>query len=206
MKRHNNIEQRSDEWHQIRKGKVTGTTLKAIMSSRASTREDALYEIVAERLTIGVDNGEENAMDRGTRLEPDAISTFEFNTGLKVERTGFAENDDNSFIGYSPDGLIMGREDEDIEVKCPGGKNYVKMWLTNEVPEDYHWQMVQAFIVNPKLQKRYFVGYNPDIPVHPMHIIEVTREAIRPSIANATEAQTEFLGKVDEILKKLIKL
>lgn len=203
MKRHNNIKQGTDEWHHIRKGKITGTTLKAIMGT-PKARKDAFYEIIAERLTVGNPDSEyENPMDRGTRLEPEAISTFEFETGLQVDRTGFCEDDTNPFISNSPDGLIG--ESEAVEVKCMGGKNHVKMWLTNEVPDEYQWQVVQYFVVNPKLEKLYFVGYNPDIPAHPLHIIEETREGNSVNIAIAKSAQEEFINEVDEVLKTIIK-
>lgn len=208
MKKHNDIIQGTPEWFQKRKGVITGTTLKGIMGT-PKARQDAIYEMVAERLTVGVEDNDnyESPMDRGTRLEPDAIAQFEIETGKTVERTGFVEHDDNSLIGYSPDGLILDTDDtEDVEVKCPGGKNYVKMWLTNQIPEEYLWQVVQAFVVNPKLQKRFFVGYNPDISIHPIHIIESTREEIADHIERAKVAQDTFLGEVDEILKTLIKL
>lgn len=204
MKKHN-IEQKTDEWHHLRKGKITGTTLKAIMGT-PKARQDAIYEIIAERLTVGVESeGDyENPMDRGSRLEPDAIAMFELETGKEVERVGFAEDDTNPFIANSPDGLIG--EDEAVEAKCMGGKNHVKMWLTNKVPDEYEWQVVQYFVVNEKLQKLYFVGYNPDIPVHPLHIIEVTREEATENIQKAKIAQEEFLGEVNEILKTIIEL
>jgi putative phage-type endonuclease len=206
MKKFNNIVQGTPEWHQKRKGVITGTTLKDIMGT-TKKREDAIYEMVAERLTVGVDGGDyESPMDRGTRLEPDALAEFALQTGKTIEITGFVEKDDNALIGYSPDALIEGTDEEDVEVKCPGGKNYVKMWLTDKVPEEYSWQVVQAFIVNPKLQKRYFVGYNPDISIHPIHIIEVTREESLEAIKEAEEAQTLFLEEVDTILKTLIEL
>lgn len=201
MKKHN-IEQGSPEWHHIRKGKITGTTLKSIMGT-PKARQDALYEIIAERLTIGVDDEYENAMDRGLRLEPDAISLFELETGLQVERTGFVQDDTNPQIANSPDGLIG--ETEAVEAKCLGGKNHVKMWLTNEVPDDYQWQVVQYFIVNPNLKTLYFIGYNPDIPVHPLHIITVNRETITEKIEKAKVGQEAFLSEVEDILKDLIK-
>lgn len=203
MRKHNDIEQGTEAWHHIRKGKITGTTLKAIMGT-PKARKDAVYEIIAERLTVGVDMDYENPMDRGTRLEPEAISAFEFETGKTVERTGFCEHDENSLIAYSPDGIIS--DEEDVEVKCMGGKNHVKMWLTNEVPDDYFWQVVQAFVVNPKLQKRNFVGYNPDIPTHPLHIIEVKRYEVEGEIELARERQDEFLGEVEAELSKIITL
>jgi hypothetical protein len=167
-------------------------------------RQEAIYEIIAERLTLGVDLEYENPMERGTRLEPEAISAFEFETGKSVERTGFCESDDNSSIAYSPDGIISDKED--VEVKCMGGKNHVKMWLTNEVPDEYYWQLVQAFVVNPKLQKRYFVGYNPDLPAHPLHIIKVKRSDVLGAIVLAEQKQNEFLNQVESELSKIITL
>lgn len=96
--------------------------------------------------------------------------------------------------------------DEAVEIKAMGGKNHVKMWLTNKVPDEYEWQVVQYFVVNENLKKLYFVGYNPDIPVHPLHIIEVKREDIALDIENARKSQEAFLQEVDSILQTIIKL
>lgn len=203
MKRYNEIEQGTDQWNHLRKGKITGTTLKDIMGT-PKARQGAIYEIIAERLTVGVEGEYENAMDRGLRLEADAIAEFELETGKQVERTGFCESDEESSISNSPDGLIG--EDEAIEVKCMGGKNHVKMWLTNEIPDEYEWQSIQYFIVNEKLKKLYFVGYNPDIPTHPLHIIELNREEVEDKITEAKLKQEAFLLEVNAILEKIIKL
>ena len=204
MKKHD-ISQKTDKWFHIRKGKITGTQLKNIMGT-PRTRQEALYEVLAERLTVGVESeGDyENAMERGNRLEPDAISAFEFETGKSVERVGFVEDDDNPLIANSPDGLIG--ETEAVEVKCLGGKNHIKMWLTNKVLDEYWWQVIQYFIVNKKLQTLYFVGYNPNIPIHPLHIIEVKRKEIEVEIKEAREEQEKFLKEVDILLAKIIKL
>lgn len=168
-----------------------------------NAREGAFYELIAERLSVGIGD-DENPMDRGIRLEPDAIAMFEIEAGKNVERTGFCQNEENLNMAYSPDGIIG--ETEDVEIKCMGGKNHVKMWLKNEIPDEYWWQVVQAFVVNPKLEKRYFVGYNPDIPVHPIHIIEVKRADVEEDIKKAEELQKEFLEEVENKLKEIIKI
>ena len=203
MKNHNNIQQRSPEWHQIRKGKVSGTVLKSIMGT-PKARQDAIYELVAERLTVGVDDEYENAMDRGNRLEDAAIAMFELESGFSVDKTGISESDENSMIINSPDGLIG--DNMAIEVKCMGGKNHVKMWLTNKVPDEYEWQVVQYFIVNEKLEKLFFVGYNPDIPSHELHVIEVRREEILQKIFDAKKSQEIVLQEVNAILSTIIKI
>lgn len=200
--------QKSPEWQQVRKGVVTGTTLKQIMGG-AKAYDSAFYEIVSERLTVGLDEEEyESDIDRGNRLEPEAIAEFELETGLVVEKIGFAESDSSKFVGQSPDGLIG--ETEAIEVKCPAGKNHVRIWFTDQVPEvsgcDYKDQVVMYFVVNDKLQKLYFVSYNPKIPVHPLHIIEVTRESIAEDIEIAKQKVTEFLEKVEAKMSEIITL
>lgn len=201
MKKHN-LEQRTDAWHHLRKGKITGTTLKAILGT-PKARQEAIYELIGERLTIGVED-EENAMERGNRLEPEAIAFFELETGKKVERIGFCEDDNNPMICNSPDGLIG--ETEAIEVKCMGGKNHIKFFLNNEIPDEYFWQVVQYFVVNEKLEKLYFVGYNPDIPLKKMHIVEVERKNIKDKVDEARQAQEIFLQEVNDILKTIITL
>lgn len=196
------VSQKTDAWHHLRKGKITGTTLKALMGT-PKARQDAVYELIGERLTVGVDD-EENAMERGNRLEPEAIAMFELESGKKVERVGFCEDETDPMICNSPDGLIG--ETEAIEVKCMGAKNHVKLWLKNEIPDEYFWQVIQYFIVNEKLEKLYFVGYNPDIPLKKMHIIEVKREDIAPDIATARIAQEACLQEVNSFLNSVIKL
>jgi putative phage-type endonuclease len=204
MKKYN-MQQGSIEWSHVRKGKITGTTLKAIMGT-PKARQEAIYEIIAERLSVGVSTDYENPMDRGTRLEPEAITVFEFETGIKTELIGFAEHDDNTHIGNSPDRMVKDDDTLAVEVKCPLGKNYVKLWLTNEVPDEYEHQVIQYFAVNEQLQKLYFVGYNPDIKIHPLHIIEVTRESLGDKVQIALEKQTDFLLEVDAILRTIVTL
>ena len=202
MKKHK-VSQKSDEWHFLRKGKITGTILKGLMGTKLA-KENAIYDFIAQKLTKGLPDEDENPMDRGNRLEPEAIAQFEFETGKRVERVGFCEDDDESQIANSPDGLIG--QFEAIEVKCMGGKNHIKLWLTNEIPDDYFWQVVQYFVVNKKLKKLYFVGYNPDIPLHPLHIIEVPRSKLKNEIEEAEIVQKAFLAEVKDKLQNIIKL
>lgn len=202
------LEQRSPEWEQLRKTHLTGTMVKSIMGT-ANSRQDAFYEAIANRLTTGVesDGGYENPMDRGIRLEPDAVAAFEFQTGKSIESVGFCKSDENDAIAQSPDGYVKETNDtEAVEIKCMGGKNHVKLWLENQVPKEYIWQVVQYFVVNPGLQKLYFVGYNPQIPVHPIHVIEVSRESIARKIEESKVEQEKFISEVNALLSTIITL
>jgi len=202
MKKHD-IQQRSDEWFHLRKGKITGTGLKAIMGTKYA-KENYFYQLLGERLTVGIDDEFENPMERGNRLEPDGIAAFELETGKKVESIGLLEDQDNPSIANSPDGLIG--DDEAIELKCLGGKNHVKLWFEDAVLDDHYWQVIQYFVVNPKLKTLYYVGYNPDIPVHPLHIVVVKRGDVQERIDEARESQEAFIAEVEDKLKEIIKL
>ncbi len=201
MKKHT-MAQQSPEWLHIKKGKISGTQLKGIMGT-ARARQEAIYDIIGERLKVGVDDVYEHPIDRGNRLEPFAIAAYEMETGNAVQRIGFAEHEEEQYMGNSPDGIIG--DEGAIEVKCPEHKNYVKIWLTNEIPDDYIWQVVQYFVVNEKLQWLDFVAYNPDIPVHSMHIIHVTREELADQIKDADAKEREFLGEINGILSNIIE-
>lgn len=201
-----NVEQKTDEWKLLRKGKVTGTDLKRIVGT-PTTRESCFYDILAERLAVGADL-EESAMDRGNRLEIEAIEAFEKETGKLVEVVGLTESTSNSFIASSPDGLIKnkGKYTEAVEIKCLSDGNHVKGWLKNEIPKEYYPQSIQYFVVNPDLEKLYFVFYNPRITVKSLHIIELDRLNADDDIAEYEHAQNEFLREVDEALEKIIEV
>ena len=202
-----NLEQRTPEWLQARRGKVTGTGLKKILG-RPQTRTDYFYEVLAERLTSeGLEEGE-NAMQRGVRLEPEALEAFEKKTKKSVEIAGLCVDDKNEWIANSPDGLIKvkGKYREAAEIKCLSSANHLKIWLTNEIPEDHKPQAIQYFILNKDLELLYFASYDPRMTMHPLHIIKLKREDIEEEIASAKEAEEKFINEVNAKFDEIVKL
>lgn len=201
------IDQKTPEWLELRKGKVTGTGLKKIVGG-VKTQESYFYEMLAERLTVsdGFDN--ESALDRGVRLEDEAREKFEKKSKVIVETVGFLQSDDDANIGCSPDGLIRkGKKyTEAVEIKCLSSGNHVRAWLTNSVPDEHMPQVVQAFIVNKDLQVMHVVFYDPRIKIHPLHIINIERKQITELVKEYTLAELAFLTKIDVAMAKIIKL
>ena len=197
-------EQRSDEWHEERQGKITGTALKALTGTQKA-RDTLFYEILAERLSIEA-NSTEKPLDRGIRLEDEAITQFEIKTGKIVEKVGICYRKDNERIANSPDGLISknGKYTEAPEVKCPDSKNHLKIWLENKVPEEYIPQTRQYFIVNDELETLYFISYDPRITIHPLHIIEIHRIDIAEEIEDLKQRQIDFLDEVNKKVEELL--
>lgn len=170
-------------------------------------KDNYLYEILAERLSVD-DGMEESALERGERLESEAIERFERETGKIVDIIGFIESDDNEFMGCSPDGLIenKGKYTEAVEVKCLSSANHLRTIIENEVPKDYYPQIIQSFIVNSDLEKMYFVLYDPRVTVHPLHIIEVTREQVKENIEEFRKLEFEFVETINSKIGEIIKV
>lgn len=204
MKIHN-IEQRTDAWHELRQGRITGTVLASILWT-PKAKEKAFYEVLAQRLSTEASQ-DENPMVRWARLEDEAIEAYEKVHHAGVEKIGFTERDDNKFIASSPDWLIRNEEGIftwAIEIKCLSSANHIRAFLTQAIPEEYEEQMLQYFVVNDELEYLDFVFYDPRISIKPVHFIRIIRDEIEGLIQDAYRKQVEFLQSIDEALLKLL--
>lgn len=102
---HDNIEQGTEEWLELRKNKVTGSMALPFLK----TKNPKYYEFPKDYGFTG-----NKYTRRGHRLEPEAIELYEQIRGVKVKHTGFVTNDLYPGAGYSPDGYL---DDRTIEVK-----------------------------------------------------------------------------------------
>lgn len=195
------MEQRSESWHEIRAGKITGTKLDAL--STDAKRKTLFLEMLAERLSNDPTD-DENPLMRGIRLEDEARLSYERITGRKVEQIGFAEKEGEN-IGDSPDGVIKDGEKimRVLEVKCPMSKTHVNTLITKEVPKEYFWQVVHKFTVYDDIEAVDFVSYDPRISLKPFILITVNREDVADDIKLAQDRQKAF---IDEINQKLIEI
>ncbi len=164
-----------DEWLEARRGKITGTRLKDLVNKRGGGLKIGVYEIIAERIAIPASG--ENVMDRGKRLEDEAIEKLSERIGLtfNTDRVIWHRDDDEN-IAISPDGFVAGENVEiAVEAKCLSSANHIKAWVEKQIPDEYEFQALQYFIVCDTLQTLYFAFYDPRMPVD-LHWIEVQRD------------------------------
>lgn len=130
----------------------------AELRSRAP-KKIGFYELIAEKLGLPPDT-DENQMERGTRLEKDAIARFSEETGIEVDTSLliWAREDDEN-IAVSPDGVIG--ETEAVEAKCLSSANHIKAFIERRIPDDYVLQALQYFVVNDQLEKLHFIFFDP---------------------------------------------
>ena len=187
-------------WLDARRGKITGTRLKDLIIKRGNKKKMGFYELIAEKVALPAT--QENAMDRGKRLEEYAIERFEKETKKKVDSSLVIwEREDNSDIAISPDGFIG--KTEAVEVKCLSSARHIEAWLTKEIPSEYEEQILQYFIVNDKLQKLYFVFYDNRCPID-FFYYTIKRKEIQEKIIKYAKLEKYILKEIDEITKKIL--
>ena len=110
------MEQRSPEWLEARKKRITASIAGAILGhSPSMTRNDAMRSMVRDALGADQEFTGNVATQWGEGNEAGAVRSFEMITGIKADPCGFFTFKD--WLGASPDGLTP--EGEPLEVKCP---------------------------------------------------------------------------------------
>lgn len=147
------IEQRSDEWYDQRRGMVTasaiGTLLTPTLRVAANDTSRALTHALAAERILGwtEDTHVSRDMLRGIEHEPYAVDAYQQQTGSVVESCGFMVLEGDGWkIGYSPDGLVG--DDGLIEVKCPRAKTHLRYVLADKVPDHYMAQCQAGLLVS----------------------------------------------------------
>lgn len=110
------MEQRSEEWFEQRKGRITGSRVGAILGlSPWQKPADVLRAMVREYHGAESEFTGNPATDHGTNNEQRALLAFMRETGLSVEQCGFFPY--GELMGASPDGLTS--DGGVLELKAP---------------------------------------------------------------------------------------
>lgn len=199
-------QQKSKEWLEARKGKITGSTLKDVLTKRGNGRKLGFYQLIADRLAI--EPGDENPMERGERLEQEAADAFAKQANVKLHQDGMWISDDNPNMAVSPDRVLLS-EDESmtryaaVEIKCPSSARHIQTVIENDVPNEYVDQVVQYFVVNDDLESLYFVSYDPRVPSHPLHVVTVERETVAGMVDDYKKMEAELIAEVEAAVERL---
>jgi putative phage-type endonuclease len=113
------MEQRTPEWFEARKGRITASSVGAILgNSPNATRADVMRRMVREWHGAESEFTGNIATEYGQNNEAGALAEYQMDTGNTVKSVGFVTRED--WAGASPDGLIG--SDGLLEIKCPFGK------------------------------------------------------------------------------------
>lgn len=128
------IKQRTYEWYNLRKERLTASDLYDAVKEGAS-----FLQLAKKKANVIVDNTNYNmipALKWGTMFEPMASRCYsQTNNDIVLHDFGLICDDNNEHFGASPDGIndlgVM------IEIKCPYSRNIVD----NYIPDKYKMQI-----------------------------------------------------------------
>lgn len=187
------------DWLDARRGRVTGTRAGNFGLKRGGGYKKGFYEVIAERVAVPRDD--ENVMDRGKRIEEEAVERFAKETGKKVQYDKvLCVREDDPNIAFSPDALIG--KTESIEVKCLNSPSHIEAYLTKKVPSEYEEQYIQPFVVNDSLKTLYFVFYDPSMPKD-FFFFEIHRKDVKDKIEEQLGIQRQLLAEIAAIEAQL---
>jgi putative phage-type endonuclease len=201
------IEQGTNEWHQMRLGKVTASKIADVMATiktgEAAVRINYRAQLVAERLTGSpTESFSNSAMAWGTEHEPMAREAYERKTGYIVEQVAFVDHPIIPMTGASPDGLID--DDGLLECKCPNTATHIDTLLAGKAPAKYILQMQWQMACTGR-KWCDFVSFDPRLPEDlQLAIYRVERDDAL--IAEYEYKVREFLQSVDDTINKLEEL
>lgn len=199
------IEQGTDAWLEIKCGKVSASKIADVLSKGKGKEEAAgtrnyRAQLVCERLTGTVEETYCNeAMQRGTELEPIARECYEFLKGVTVEQVAFVDHPTVDMAGASPDGLVG--DDGLIEIKCPNSANHIDYLLANATPAQYIKQMMWQMACTGR-QWCDFVSYDPRLPEE-LQLFVVRLHRDDAMIAEMEAAVTSFNESVEKMIEDI---
>lgn len=131
------VQQRSDEWYEIRNNLITASDFgDALGIEKFGKKNDGktFYKKKCGYDTVTFDTAS-IFLQWGVMFEPVATSLYETRTGIPVHEFGIIKHPRHNFLGASPDGIndvgVM------LEIKCP----YKRIITDDSVLKQYYYQM-----------------------------------------------------------------
>lgn len=203
--------QKTDEWLDARRGLITASTIKHIMTPTGKTSNNDktrahLYDLAAQRISGHIEAAfVSDDMLRGELDEVEAVKLYATHVA-PVQECGLVYNDDLGFqIAYSPDGLVG--DDGLIEIKSRRQKYHVQTIIEHAadgatIPDEYVLQCQSALMITGR-KWLDFLSYCGGMPMVPIRIYpdpiwhEKIAEAITAAETRVKEIVASYHAAID---------
>ena len=197
------VEQRTPEWFDARKGRLTASNMGAWLTKNdktsAKARRTAAASVLADLagfpdppVFVSAD------IQRGIDWEPQAIQEFSRLTGLAVDPIGFAQSKHGLF-GASPDGLIL-ETGEGLEIKCPRASKLIEYHQSGGLPDTYRDQ-VHGTMAVLGCKAYHFFAYHEGLPS--FHV-RVERDTYTDDMLEGLKTFSNYLQTVSSTMGRLM--
>lgn len=189
--------QRSKEWFQKRKSRITGSIAGACLGVNPWMKPgEAMRSLVRDALNAEREFTGNIATEYGVRNEDHAIKCLEIDHDLEVKETGFHTYED--WLGASPDGLIG--DDTVLEIKTPYGlRNGGEFKALREQP--YYYAQVQLEMLCTGRIKAIFYQWAPH--AQKIEYINLDHEWLSINLPKLSVFHQQFLNELKNPKKYL---
>ena len=159
------VEQGSRAWIEARLGIPTASEFSRIVTpggELSASRDEYIGTLLAE-WALGEQDAEfqNEWVERGKLLEPEARDYYRFHRDADVATVGFVYRDEDKLVGCSPDGLVG--DDGLIELKCPKPGTHLRWLSGGKVPRQHMIQVQGQLWVSGRAWVD-FMSYHPGLP------------------------------------------
>jgi hypothetical protein len=204
------LEQNSEQWFEMRLGKVTSSRLDEVCAKRQDGKEsekrkgyknEKIAELLADR---PVTHEVSKWMIQGLNDQPLAQAEYELRTGREVRAIGLAIHPEIEGFLASTDGIVLDPNANDmgvLEIKCPKMETHTKILRTRSIPDEYIWQMFGEMACT-RCHWADFVSYCADMP-QPYQLYVTRLSWDQGMIAGIESEVVQFLSEVNQEIQKL---
>jgi putative phage-type endonuclease len=202
------VDQGSDEWHDLRRGIVTASVIGRLITPTLQTADNDTSRaltatLVAERITGWTeDTARTPDMWRGVECEPIARDIYSRHY-QQVTEVGFMLREEDGWkLGYSPDGLVG--TDGLIEIKSPRAKTHLNTILAGEVPACYMAQLQAGLLVSGRAWVN-FVSFVGGMPLYVKRVLPdpAWHQAIIATVAKFETTAAEMVAAYIQATKDM---
>lgn len=174
-------DQRTDEWHEARLGRITASKIYDVIAKTAkgaytAKRDDYAFQLAAERMTgLPTRIFTNDAMLWGQATEPLALEFYAEYYGYEVKQAPFIIHRQMEYCGCSPDGIV--NDEFLVEIKAPQTNTFLRIKHDKVPPPQYvaQCQMQMAVTGAPKTDLFF---YDPRVidPSKQFILFEIERD------------------------------
>ena len=201
------VEQNSEEWENLRLGKITSSNFNIIMASYGKAFGEPAKKYALKLALERIKNSKSeynysNAhMERGHEQEPIARMLYEDLYFTEVTNGGFF---DCGFYGDSPDGLVG--DDGFIEIKSVIDTTHYANIKRGTIDPSYKWQVIGHLDCTGR-EWCDFISYCADFPENTQILVyRMHRHQVEQEIKMLRERREKFNKYVEQIKQQILSI
>jgi hypothetical protein len=199
-----NVQQRSDEWFQLRRGRIGGTRFGQVLSN---VKNRLIYELLSERiddLQEEEDEYDSFEMQFGRDNEDMVLQMYTDRTGIQTQKVGVIFSDFCEIHMASPDACSI---DTSIiqEVKCTLKPSIQRQRYFEGIDAKLMPQVISYFALSDEVKEVHWISYcpfakNSELIIHTVKRDTVTKDG---TIQQIVEKSRVKLISIEKQLKEM---